>query len=202
MAIALFDTLIVRARPGPFELTCDDHSCPTDDTNLVSRAAAAVWKAAGRRGTPHGVAVHLVKRIPIQAGLGGGSSDAAAALRVFARRWRVPMRRLGRVARRLGADVPYFLVGGTAVGESRGDRLRRIGDPRRYPLVIVVPRVRVSTKEAFGWWDRERSSGAGRPAPSGDRADRRGTASAGRVACGDVGQRFGGIWTVQEPRSG
>src|SRR5260221_13265818 len=67
-SIALFDTLTVRRVRGPFMLTCDDPACPTDATNLIARAAAAVWKAAGRRAAPHGVRVHLAQRIPVQAG--------------------------------------------------------------------------------------------------------------------------------------
>src|SRR5580704_8380869 len=65
----------------PFCIECTDRACPTDRTNLVWRAAEALWRAARRRGQPAGVRVRLVKNIPMQAGLGGGSSDAAAALR-------------------------------------------------------------------------------------------------------------------------
>jgi 4-diphosphocytidyl-2-C-methyl-D-erythritol kinase len=155
-SIALFDTLTVVKRVGPFVLTCDDPACPTDQTNLVSRAAEAVWKAAGRRGAPRDVAVHLTKRIPMQAGLGGGSGDAAAALRVFGRLWRVSGARLPGIAMRLGADVPYFLVGGSALGRGRGDRLFSLRDYPRRNVVIVVPPFGISTKDAFAWWDRDR----------------------------------------------
>src|SRR4051794_23810629 len=87
-SIALHDTLTVRATRGPFTLTCDDPACPIDGRNLIARAAVAMWKAAGRGGAPRGVAIDLEKRIPMQAGLGGGSSDAAAAFRALAKRWR------------------------------------------------------------------------------------------------------------------
>src|ERR1700750_2002549 len=73
-SIALHDTLTIRSIPGSFQLTCSDPGCPVDRTNLVARAAAAMWKASGRRGSPSGVAIDLRKRIPMQAGLGGGSS--------------------------------------------------------------------------------------------------------------------------------
>src|SRR5205807_2506339 len=102
-SIALQDTLTVRATPGALRIACTDPRCPTDGSNLVARAAARVWTAAGRRGDPRDVHVRLVKRIPMQAGLGGGSSDGAAALRAFAALWRVPLTpdRLRRIAREL-----------------------------------------------------------------------------------------------------
>src|SRR5688572_2509598 len=81
-SIALHDTLTIRGRNGPFALQCDDPACPADRTNLVWRAAECAWAAAGRRGVLRDVEIHLAKRIPLQAGLGGGSSDAAATLRV------------------------------------------------------------------------------------------------------------------------
>src|SRR5437016_9941159 len=72
-SIALHDTLTIRAIRGAFTLTCDDPACPIDETNLVARAAARLWRAAGRRGAPRDVAIDLRKWIPMQAGLGGGS---------------------------------------------------------------------------------------------------------------------------------
>ena len=131
-SIALHDTLTIRAIRGPFRLTCDDPACPADDTNLIARAAAAMWKAAGgRRGAPRGVAIDLEKRIPMQAGLGGGSSDAAAALRALAKRWRVGDAKVRDAAAALGADVPYFLEGGAVLGLERGDLLFPLAEPAR-----------------------------------------------------------------------
>ena len=130
-SIALHDTLTARVRRGPFALQCDDPACPADETNLVWRAAERVWAASGRRGASrrrgimHGVEVRLAKRIPLQAGLGGGSSDAAAALRVFGSLWRVNEPSLRDIAATLGADVPYFLEGGTVLGLDRGDLCTR-----------------------------------------------------------------------------
>src|SRR5437773_3890901 len=112
-SIALHDTLTARVRRGPFALQCDDPKCPADETNLVWRAAEQVWAASGRGGTMRDVEVRLTKRIPLEAGLGGGSSDAAAALRVFGSLWRVKDGPLRDIAATLGADVPYFLEGGT-----------------------------------------------------------------------------------------
>jgi 4-diphosphocytidyl-2-C-methyl-D-erythritol kinase len=170
-SIALADTLTFTPAPGPFRIECDDPACPTDRRNLVWRAAELVWKAARRRGAPRDLRVKVVKRIPIQAGLGGGSSEAAAALGALAAIWRVTLtreRRL-RMAAVLGADVPYFLEGGTVLGLERGDRLFPLEDLPRAWVVLVVPGFGVSTREAFSWWDREgRERRVGQEGPSND----------------------------------
>jgi 4-diphosphocytidyl-2-C-methyl-D-erythritol kinase len=153
-SIALHDTLTIRAVRGPFRLTCDDPACPADGTNLIARAAARMWTAAGRRGSPDGVAIDLRKRIPMQAGLGGGSSDAAAALRALGKRWRVGDAKVREAAAALGADVPYFLEGGAVLGLERGDLLFPLIDPPPAWVVLVLPDFGVSTKDAFGWFDR------------------------------------------------
>jgi 4-diphosphocytidyl-2-C-methyl-D-erythritol kinase len=122
-SIALHDVLTIRARRGPFEFRCDDPACPADRTNLVWRAAELGWAATGRRGAPRDVEIALAKRIPMAAGLGGGSSDAAATLRALAHVWEVAETRWLEMAASLGADVPYFLEGGTALGFDRGDKV-------------------------------------------------------------------------------
>jgi len=97
----------------------------------------------------------------MQAGLGGGSSDAAAALKALPRLWRADIapHTLLRLASELGADVPYFLEGGTALGLNRGDVLVPLDDVARRWVVLIVPEFGVSTKDAFGWWDKS----VGRP---------------------------------------
>ena len=157
-SIALHDTLTIRSARGPLQLTCSDPSCPADGTNLIWRAAAAMWKASGRRGSPTGVAIDLRKRIPMQAGLGGGSSDGAAALRALAKRWRVRDEKVVDAAEALGADVPYFLEGGAMLGLERGDLLYRLAEPPPSWVVLVLPSFGVSTREAFGWFDRDKTS--------------------------------------------
>jgi 4-diphosphocytidyl-2-C-methyl-D-erythritol kinase len=156
-SIALADTLTFTRSAGPFRIVCSDSECPTDESNLVWRAAALVWKAARRRGAPKGVTIRIDKRVPMQAGLGGGSSDAAAALRALARWWRVSIAPDGlrQLASAIGADVPYFLEGGTALGLNRGDVLVPLDDIARAWVVLIVPGFGVSTKDAFAWWDRE-----------------------------------------------
>src|SRR5262249_50574910 len=142
-SIALHDTLSIRRVDGPLRFTCDDPSCPDGADNLVVRAAARVWRAAGKRGAPRGVRIHLAKRIPMEGGLGGGSSDAAAAVRAFGRLWRVDDERQRAIGRELGADVPYFFEGGTALGVDRGDRITPLADIDRAWVVLVLPSVGV-----------------------------------------------------------
>jgi 4-diphosphocytidyl-2-C-methyl-D-erythritol kinase len=165
-AIALSDTLTFTKRRGPFRIECDDPSFPVDRTNLIWKAAERVLRLAGKRDVPSGVTVRVEKNIPMQSGLGGGSSNAAAALRALCALWRVPASagELHHAAAMIGADVPYFLEGGTALGFHRGDLLCPLDDIEPSWVVIVVPEFGVSTKEAFGWWDQEGQDGKRRRA--------------------------------------
>jgi len=162
-SIALGDVLTFKAA-GDFRIECGDPACPADRTNLVWRAAEALWRAAGRVGEPPGVHVRIRKRIPVQAGLGGGSSDAAAALRACASIWRLRKTVVRNVAPTLGADVPFFLEGGTVLGVERGDLLFPLVDRPASWVVIVLPDFGVSTKDAYGWFDEGAASGALREA--------------------------------------
>jgi len=155
-SLALHDTLTIRRERGPLRLECGDPDVPTDASNLIVKAARAAWRASGRRGAPRDVVVALAKTVPVAAGLGGGSSDAAAALRGFARLWRIDEGRLPAVAASIGADVPYFLEGGTVLGLERGDLLFPLLDAPAAWVTLVVPSFGVSTKEAYGWFDRDR----------------------------------------------
>lgn len=168
--LALHDTLTVVERPGPFSLTCDAPGVPVDASNLVWRAARAIWQAAGRPGEPTGVGVELTKRIPAEAGLGGGSADGAAALISLDRMWGTALGvpRLTDLAASLGADVPFFLMGGTALGRGRGDRLQPLPAVPSCHVVIVRPEFGVSTAAAYGWYDESEA----RPSASGTWPDR------------------------------
>jgi hypothetical protein len=118
-SIDLYDTLTAQEKPGPFVLKCRTAGVPLDDRNLVWRAAAALWRALGRAGEPADTVVTLEKAIPMQAGLGGGSADAAAALQVLARLWGgAPLSLLREVAATVGSDAPFFLSGGTRSGSA------------------------------------------------------------------------------------
>jgi 4-diphosphocytidyl-2-C-methyl-D-erythritol kinase len=154
-SLALHDRLTFESTRGPFTLATSRADCPADRTNLVWRAAELVWGAARRRGRPSGLRVSVDKRIPVQAGLGGGSSDAAAALRVFREIWCpvLPPSRLEALAMQLGTDVPFFLRGGTALGVERGDRLFALSESGPQWVVIVQPDFGVSTADVYRWFD-------------------------------------------------
>ncbi|HKW02024.1 MAG TPA: 4-(cytidine 5'-diphospho)-2-C-methyl-D-erythritol kinase [Vicinamibacterales bacterium] len=169
-AVALSDTLTVTARRGPFALAAGGPGVPTDDTNLVSRAATALWRALGREGEPRDAHVKLVKQIPMAAGLGGGSADAAAALIALNVVWdgHRSRRDLARIGGTLGADVPFFLQGGTALGAGRGDEIYPVDDAARMGVVIIKPSFGVATADAYRWLDEDRAAGVDAPAASRD----------------------------------
>ena len=158
--IELHDTLICSEHDGPFTLKCRDASVPLDETNLVWKAAAALWTALRRGGAIRGAVIQIEKKIPVEAGLGGGSSDAAAALIALGRMWGgAPMTLLREVGATIGADVPFFLSGGTALGLGRGEEIYPLVDLPPHFVVIVRPPFGVSTAEAYGWYDEDRASG-------------------------------------------
>jgi 4-diphosphocytidyl-2-C-methyl-D-erythritol kinase len=158
-SIALHDILTFVPQRGPLVIESDDAACPTHG-NIVERAASMLWRMAARPGSPAGVRVRIAKRIPVAAGLGGGSADAAAALRALTRLWRIRISRtqLQEIAASLGADVPFFFRGGTARGTGRGDVLSAAADrPRRW-VVVALPPFGVATKDAYRWFDEGSSA--------------------------------------------
>jgi 4-diphosphocytidyl-2-C-methyl-D-erythritol kinase len=159
--IDLFDTLTFVARRGPFALRCAAPGVPQGPENLVWVAAARLWSALGRPGEPRDVAVRLVKQVPPQAGLGGASSDAAAALLALGRLWagRPPLALLRDVAASVGTDVPFFLSGGTALGLGRGEEIYPLVDLPPHWVTLVLPPFGVSTREAYGWYEEDRQAG-------------------------------------------
>lgn len=145
--VDLSDRLVIEdAADVEFRTTAPD--VPTDGTNLVLRAARALAEASG---VGRGVRITLDKRIPVAAGLGGGSTDAAATLVGLNRLWGLkwPVARLAEVAVRLGMDVPFFLQGGVAVGTGRGEKVERASGAA-LALVLVNPGVGASTAAIYG----------------------------------------------------
>ncbi len=168
--VGLTDTLVVSERRGSFALQTRAPGVPADETNLVWKAARALWLAAGKSGEPRDAHVRLDKAIPHEAGLGGGSADAAGALAALNELWdfKLPPKTLLRVAASLGSDVPFFLIGGTAMGAGRGDELYPVDDADRLGVVIIKPSFGVSTKDAYRWLDEDRAGATGSvPDPQG-----------------------------------
>jgi 4-diphosphocytidyl-2-C-methyl-D-erythritol kinase len=159
-SLELHDVLVCAARPGRFALKCRVPGVPLDETNLVWRAASALWTALGRPGDPRDTQVSIKKDIPVAAGLGGGSADAAAALMALGRLWGgAPLALLREIAAGVGADVPFFLSGGTALGLGRGEEIYPLVDLPPHWVVIVQPPYGVSTAEAYTWYDEDRAAG-------------------------------------------
>lgn len=158
--IELHDVLVFRSRRGPFMLRCRAAGVPLDAGNLVWKAAAALWTALGRVGDVSDTTVSIEKKIPVQSGLGGGSADAAAALMALGRLWGgAPLALLREVGTTLGADVPFFLAGGTALGLGRGEEIYPLVDLPPHWIVIIRPPFGVSTAEAYAWYDEDRAAG-------------------------------------------
>ena len=147
--VSLHDTLTFRpAHGGSLRLSCTDAGIPTDETNLVLRAASALRVRFGVR---LGAQIELEKVIPAGGGLGGGSADAAVALAALATLWEIDTDagELAELGARLGADVPFFLTGGTARGTGTGTEIKSLGDAPKMHLCVVTPDVHVSTAEAY-----------------------------------------------------
>ncbi len=146
--IDLHDDVVLRLRPRDVTVRCDHPLVPADGTNLAARAAEAL-RGFGR--VSSGVEIEIRKRIPVGGGLGGGSSNAATVLLGLDRLWKTGLGPDGlhRLARRLGADVPFFLLGGTALGLSRGDEVYPLRRQLRAHVVVVDPGIHVSTARVF-----------------------------------------------------
>src|SRR6202167_776958 len=153
-AISLRDTLELSFTPGSsgfdFALTSNDATLLGPE-NLVARALTAMQQEIGFHGH---VTAHLEKKIPVARGMGGGSSDAAAAMIGTLRLtgMKVPLARLMEIAAALGADVPFFLFGGRALAVNRGDEIYPMEDGPKRAIVVVSPKgIGVPTKDAYGW---------------------------------------------------
>lgn len=129
-------------------LTCSDPSMPTGSENIIYRAAERLRQEYDIRS---GAAIHLEKHIPSPGGLGGGSANAAVTLLALRKLWELQISdaALESIGRQLGADIPFFFHGGTALGTSRGDVIEPLDDIRPRSMLIVTPNVSVPTHDAF-----------------------------------------------------
>ena len=147
--ISLHDSLTISVTDDPqIVLSCDDRSLPVDERNLVWRAATSLQTHASIK---KGARIHLEKRIPVQAGLGGGSSDAAITLIALAYLWRVDLARkeMLDIGRELGSDVPFFFSGGTARGRGTGGEVSPLADAPEMFLLALKTNSNISTRQAY-----------------------------------------------------
>ncbi|MFN2530839.1 MAG: 4-(cytidine 5'-diphospho)-2-C-methyl-D-erythritol kinase [Pyrinomonadaceae bacterium] len=129
-------------------LRSNDTTLPADQSNLIVRAAVAFKRESG---IGFGVTIGLRKTIPVGAGLGGGSSNAAMTLLALNRLWNVnaPIRTLEGIGASLGADVPFFFTGGRAIATGTGTEISPVSDLPLKQLIIITPRASISTANAY-----------------------------------------------------
>lgn len=151
--ISVADEVTVTLKDeGPDTLTCSDASLPTDESNLALRALRAFEARVG--GEKHAWSIHLEKHIPHGAGLGGGSSDAAAVLRGVNELSGRPLTQaqLSEVAGTLGSDIPFFLDHRTCDATGRGEIVTPVDFPWKLPLLLIKPPFGVPTPWAYKQW--------------------------------------------------
>lgn len=148
VTIGLYDTMVFRAADSGTVVQCDDPRLPCDSSNLVVRAVNLVRQETG---LDLGIGIDLTKRIPMAAGLGGGSSDAASTLVALNLWWNLgwSRERLAELAAQLGSDVPFFLHAPAAIGRGRGERVTPCFMAMTLNLVVVCPPVGLSTRMVY-----------------------------------------------------
>ena len=148
-SVSLHDTLILSLQESDITLICDRPELPCDHSNLAYRAAELLRREFG---VTQGVQIELTKRIPLAAGLAGGSTDAAAVLKGLNRLWGLALSpvELEQLAARLGSDVPFCLWGGTSLATGRGEMLTPLPDFTGHGVVLANPSLQVSTAWVYG----------------------------------------------------
>ncbi|HEX6247158.1 MAG TPA: 4-(cytidine 5'-diphospho)-2-C-methyl-D-erythritol kinase [Nocardioidaceae bacterium] len=170
-AIAVYDEVTVVSAPETSLTVLGDgvdvSEVPTDGRNLAGRAAALLAQHAGLAPQETAVAIEIRKRIPVAGGMAGGSTDAAAALLACDVLWKLdtPRDELLGLAAALGSDVPFCLVGGTALGTGRGEVVDSVEDTGDYWWVVALSDRGLSTPSVFAEFDR-RHAGAEVPEPT------------------------------------
>ncbi len=153
-AISLFDTITVEKVDGnAITLTCDHPDIPCDCSNIAYKAAMATFSALGL--PPHGLKINIKKKIPAQAGLGGGSADGAAVIVAINELFECHATPdiLRRIALSVGADLPFCLMGATALAEGIGEILSPLPSMPDCTIVVCKPAVGVSTAQAYKEYD-------------------------------------------------
>lgn len=194
--LELADEVVVERTGGGIALEVTGADTGPAEQNLAWRAADLLLQAVRRR---FGVRIHLTKHIPLRAGLGGGSSDAAAVLAAVnaLADHAVPRHEILQLAARLGSDVPFFASGAAlALGWGRGERLLRLPAPAAAPALIAVPPFGISTPDAYSALDRARQQDSPRGALALDQEALSTWGSIGRLG----GNDFEGVLFPAAPR--
>jgi len=146
--VSVADELTFELTGQGITIHCDHPEVPCDETNLAYRAAKLLGDFTG---AGLGVRIRIAKRLPVAAGLGGGSGNAAVTLLALQKLWDVQVepRDLFGIAAKLGADAPFFLIGGTCLGVGRGDEVYPLADIHEEFLLLVNPGIAVSTRDAY-----------------------------------------------------
>ena len=146
--ITLYDELIFSPRPKGIVLSCPGSDLPTSEDNLVFRAAQSIFAYANY---PYGVEIKLTKKIPLAAGLGGGSSDAATTLIALNKICSLNLKKneLIKLGAKIGADVPFFIFGNNALASGIGDKLKALQDLPQINLILIKPQFELSTKMVY-----------------------------------------------------
>jgi 4-diphosphocytidyl-2-C-methyl-D-erythritol kinase len=159
--VAAHDVIRVEAAPGDgIEIRCANPLVPCDETNTCHRIAVRLLRHCRQRAR---LTITIEKNLPVQGGLGAGSSNAVAALFALERELHTPLAahdRL-RIAAEVGSDLPLFLLGGTVLGIGRGEQVYPLAELPAIPCVLVTPALAVSTPQAFRDWDAWLASAAG-----------------------------------------
>ncbi len=187
--ISLRDDIEIDVGTGkPWCLKCDKEGIPTDEKNLAWKAAKVFCEAANKE--PDGLEIRITKRIPSEAGLGGGSADAAAVLRALNRHYGAPFSilALAELGAQVGSDVPFCTLCGTAMAEGRGERLRKLPDMPDCIFVVCKPDFSISTPELYKKLDET---------PIGIRPDQNAMESA--LLSGDLGRIAEKLCNVFDP---
>ena len=155
-SISLRDDVEIDIGTGkPWNLQCDKEEIPCDESNLAWKAAKLYFDTIGK--DPDGLEIRITKRIPVGAGLGGGSADAAAVLRALNSHYGYPLSipALAELGGMIGSDVPFCVIGGTALVEGRGERLQKLPAIPDCVFVICKPEFSISTAELYAKLDEK-----------------------------------------------
>lgn len=188
-AISIRDDIEIDVGTGkPWCLKCDKEGIPTDEHNLAWKAAKIYLDVVKK--DPNGLEIRITKRIPSEAGLGGGSADAAAVLRALNRHYGEPLSilALAELGAQVGSDVPFCVVCGTAMVEGRGERLRKLPDMPDCVFVVVKPDFSSSTPALYAKLDEK---------PIVKHPDNQAMESA--ILAGDLGRVAENVYNVFDP---